>query len=546
MTCQPKFTRPQKGYTKAVDLWSLGCISAILLTGHSPFADRETYRFSEQLAQDCDLTVLESSPDWVRVRSKPKAFVKRLLVLDEAKRLTANEALKDPWFSNDVYQTDLKELYQRTVKHWRHRIPQLPVLEFLGAESVRLLPCSQNLLEKDRKGRRHGGRKPVDPPYKPFARNMYAILLPQRSSGARMMSEEVRSAINDFWTPKPPASLVATVAGKFNFPTKTPPSSRQEIGSTRTSNLLAQENTNSVLRDPESKRKSFRPYLLCLPKGKPADMKSISPIQSAQNVPLSSDKPKTEWDSLQNVNETRSPSTESMVGFSQQPDRKNRAVLLTSISPVHGALPEDKSSVDRSIEIGDQPLGDISEGNDRWKESTCDHVTSQRNGPVQPLDLPGSDKQSASTVIPGPGSIVPCFLSDMASEQDSAVADRSSGSNLPTDGAKPKLKRKSSSLFTRDLIQASNVRRRQHKGSIFDLYDEEEDLYTVTTKDRNSAKRQRICSHRPQLYSDKSNENRPAVTGSDTSFRLSGAHLGSPVETDNGLSLKDKMYFPRC
>ena len=67
------------GYTKAVDLWSLGCVTVVLLTGGYPFFEAGSGEYSERLASDCNLDVLEKSQSWRDVGARPKAFVKGLL-----------------------------------------------------------------------------------------------------------------------------------------------------------------------------------------------------------------------------------------------------------------------------------------------------------------------------------------------------------------------------------------------------------------------------------------------------------------------------------
>ena len=107
------------GYTKAVDLWSLGCVTVVLLTGGYPFFEAGSGEYSERLASDCNLDVLEKSQSWRDVGARPKAFVKGLLVLDERQRMTAKESLTHEWFTNDAHRTDFEELYRRAIRHWQ-------------------------------------------------------------------------------------------------------------------------------------------------------------------------------------------------------------------------------------------------------------------------------------------------------------------------------------------------------------------------------------------------------------------------------------------
>lgn len=114
------------GYTKAVDLWSLGCVTATLLIGTTPFSslrtptDRRTsYEVIMEAAAKCDLTRLNSSKQWRLASWEAKDFVRRLLVLDETARMTAAEGLRHKWYEDwrdlfdGVYKFSLKNYKQR-------------------------------------------------------------------------------------------------------------------------------------------------------------------------------------------------------------------------------------------------------------------------------------------------------------------------------------------------------------------------------------------------------------------------------------------------
>ncbi|RDI79801.1 hypothetical protein Vi05172_g10212 [Venturia inaequalis] len=117
-----------EGYTKAVDMWSIGSITAALLTGDVIFVDRVDPRFRDNprlfidLAARCDLSVLDSPYSvWQKVGKRPKDLVKKLLVLDETKRLTATQALAHDWFTNKHYADELDAVYQRSIEGWTPR-----------------------------------------------------------------------------------------------------------------------------------------------------------------------------------------------------------------------------------------------------------------------------------------------------------------------------------------------------------------------------------------------------------------------------------------
>ena len=84
----------KKSYTEACDLWSLGVIVYMLLSGAPPFVGPSeegikasildgTYSFPQELFGD--------------VSEDAMAFVSCLISYDEEKRYTANQALYHPW-----------------------------------------------------------------------------------------------------------------------------------------------------------------------------------------------------------------------------------------------------------------------------------------------------------------------------------------------------------------------------------------------------------------------------------------------------------------
>jgi serine/threonine protein kinase len=127
-----------EGYSKSVDMWSIGCITAAVLTGDVIFTDRTHPEYNDNprgvimgLAARCDLSVLDEEyhPTWSEVGHRPKNFIKRLLVLDENERMTATEALVHDWFADEYYAEDLEDMYQRAIKGWKPRQKNLLLVE---------------------------------------------------------------------------------------------------------------------------------------------------------------------------------------------------------------------------------------------------------------------------------------------------------------------------------------------------------------------------------------------------------------------------------
>ena len=89
----------RQDYGHACDVWSIGVMAYLLLSGRYPFTDEEG---NQKVGKEVWRSVLYQDPDlesdpWPRVSQEAKDFVGALLEKDETKRITAEEALAHPF-----------------------------------------------------------------------------------------------------------------------------------------------------------------------------------------------------------------------------------------------------------------------------------------------------------------------------------------------------------------------------------------------------------------------------------------------------------------
>uniref|UniRef100_A0A667YHJ3 Calcium/calmodulin-dependent protein kinase IGa n=1 Tax=Myripristis murdjan TaxID=586833 RepID=A0A667YHJ3_9TELE len=113
----------QKPYSKAVDCWSIGVITYILLCGYPPFfEDNETRLFSKIMRAEYAF----HTPFWDDISESAKDFIRNMMEKNPTKRFTTEQALKHPWIigdtarEQDIYQSVCEQIQRNFAKSkWR-------------------------------------------------------------------------------------------------------------------------------------------------------------------------------------------------------------------------------------------------------------------------------------------------------------------------------------------------------------------------------------------------------------------------------------------
>ncbi|XP_063103609.1 serine/threonine-protein kinase H1 isoform X2 [Cavia porcellus] len=113
-TCgTPEYIAPEvlvrKPYTNSVDMWALGVIAYILLSGTMPFEDDNRTRLYRQILRGKYSYLGEP---WPSVSNLAKDFIDRLLTVDPGARMTALQALRHPWVVSMAASSSMKNLHR--------------------------------------------------------------------------------------------------------------------------------------------------------------------------------------------------------------------------------------------------------------------------------------------------------------------------------------------------------------------------------------------------------------------------------------------------
>ncbi|SCU82184.1 LAFA_0C09648g1_1 [Lachancea sp. 'fantastica'] len=135
-TAYKRFSRAasfeQQGYDAKCDLWSLGVIAHIVLTGISPFYGDGSEASIIHNAKMGNLSF--KSNQWSAVSDHAKSFVRRLLEIDVHTRLDSLSAFNHPWIAR--HKGRLEKIYQKRIVQdtgitskteevtWKRKIPK--------------------------------------------------------------------------------------------------------------------------------------------------------------------------------------------------------------------------------------------------------------------------------------------------------------------------------------------------------------------------------------------------------------------------------------
>ncbi|CAA7033892.1 unnamed protein product [Microthlaspi erraticum] len=155
----PYYVAPEvlrKSYGAEADVWSAGVIVYILLSGVPPFwAESEQGIFEQVLHGDLDF----SSDPWPSISEGAKDLVRKMLVRDPKKRLTAHQVLCHPWVQVDGVAPDkpldsavLSRMKQFSAMNKFKKMALRVIAESLSEEEIAGLKEMFNMIDADKSG----------------------------------------------------------------------------------------------------------------------------------------------------------------------------------------------------------------------------------------------------------------------------------------------------------------------------------------------------------------------------------------------------------
>jgi len=114
----PGYVAPEvlkhKPYGKAVDCWSIGVITYILLCGYPPFySESDAELFTQILNADYEF----DEPYWDEISESAKSFIRHLMCYDPQQRYTCKQAQAHPWISGtEALDKNIHESVSQQIK----------------------------------------------------------------------------------------------------------------------------------------------------------------------------------------------------------------------------------------------------------------------------------------------------------------------------------------------------------------------------------------------------------------------------------------------
>ncbi|KAA0193198.1 Myosin light chain kinase smooth muscle, partial [Fasciolopsis buskii] len=150
----PEFVSPEvisyEPVCPAADMWSVGVICYVMLSGLSPFMGDSQ---GETMANILRVTYDFNYPEFAEISEDARNFIRRLLVKDPRKRMTASECLQHPWIKKKQHVKRKGTVSKKRLKHfvyrrkWQKAVNAIIALQRMGVVLHHPIPDKPNVQE---------------------------------------------------------------------------------------------------------------------------------------------------------------------------------------------------------------------------------------------------------------------------------------------------------------------------------------------------------------------------------------------------------------
>uniref|UniRef100_T1J1E2 Protein kinase domain-containing protein n=1 Tax=Strigamia maritima TaxID=126957 RepID=T1J1E2_STRMM len=133
----------QKPYGKAVDVWSIGVISYILLCGYPPFYDEnDANLFAQILKGEFEF----DSPYWDEISESAKDFIRHLMCVDADKRYSCKQAISGNTASDKNIHSSVSEQLRKNFAKtkWRQAYNATAIIRKMRLLAMNSTSCSMD------------------------------------------------------------------------------------------------------------------------------------------------------------------------------------------------------------------------------------------------------------------------------------------------------------------------------------------------------------------------------------------------------------------
>lgn len=132
---KPYYEAPEvmnKAYDEKCDVWSCGVIMYMLLCGYPPFNGRTeeeitkkvrlgTFTFPSKATKVMSFNneFLLAEQDWNNISIEAKLLIRKMLTYNPERRISAQEALNNPWFEKYLNKQELSPIPLTNLKGFR-------------------------------------------------------------------------------------------------------------------------------------------------------------------------------------------------------------------------------------------------------------------------------------------------------------------------------------------------------------------------------------------------------------------------------------------